>query len=67
MPAPRNGLEAAKVTLKERGDKSTGWGHGPQAKPMGTSKKRHRAYKLYQDILTYGTLENLWGSHLLFK
>lgn len=31
------------------------------------AKNGNRAYKLYQDILTYGTLENLWGSHPPFQ
>ncbi len=33
-------------------------------KTLLLSKNRNRTYKLYQDILTYGTLENLWGSYL---
>ena len=60
-------LEAAKVTLKERGDKSTGWAMAHRQNLWARAKNGNRAYKLYQDILTYGTLENLWGSHPPFQ
>jgi len=60
-------LEAAKVTLKERGDKSTGWAMAHRLNLWARAKNGNRAYKLYQDILTYGTLENLWGSHPPFQ
>ena len=60
-------LEAARVTLKERGDKSTGWAMAHRQNLWARAKNGNRAYKLYQDILTYGTLENLWGSHPPFQ
>lgn len=60
-------LEAAKITLTERGDKSTGWAMAHRQNLWARAKNGNRAYKLYQDILTYGTTENLWGSHPPFQ
>lgn len=60
-------LEAAKVTLQKRGDQSTGWGMAHRQNLWARAKNGNKAYELYQNILTYKTLENLWGTHPPFQ
>lgn len=54
-------MEAAKVTLRERGDKSNGWSMAHRQCLWARVKDGNRAYKLYQMILNNGVFENLWG------
>ena len=60
-------LEAAKVTLQKRGDQSTGWGMAHRQNLWARAKNGNKAYELYRNILTYKTLENLWGTHPPFQ
>lgn len=60
-------LEAAKVTLQKRGDRSTGWGMAHRQNLWARAKNGNKAYELYRNILTYKTLENLWGTHPPFQ
>lgn len=60
-------IEAAKVTLKERGDQSTGWAMAHRMVLWARVKDGEKSYQLYQNLLTNGTLENLWGSHPPFQ
>lgn len=54
-------MEAAKVTLKERGDQSTGWAMAHRLTLWARAKNGAKAYQLYRNLLTSGTTENLWG------
>ena len=54
-------MEAAKVTLKERGDQSTGWAMAHRLTLWARAKNGEKAYQLYRNILTKGIMENLWG------
>ena len=60
-------MEAAKVTLKERGDQSTGWAMAHRLTLWARAKNGEKAYQLYHNLLTKGILENLWGSHPPFQ
>ena len=62
MLTPLN--KKAKSNLKERKDNNR-MGHGSQVQTYG-HEQRTAIKQLYQNILTYGTLENLWVS-TLFK
>lgn len=53
-------LDAAKVTLNNRGDLSTGWSMAHKLNLWARTKSGDRAYDLYQDILKTATLNNLW-------
>lgn len=60
-------MEAAKVTLKERGDWSTGWGMAHRMTLWARAKEGEKAYQLYQNLLSTRVMENLWGTHPPFQ
>jgi alpha-L-fucosidase 2 len=60
-------LDAAKVTLNERGDVSKGWSMAHRMNLWARVKDGDRAYKLYQDLLQQGTYDNLWDAHPPFQ
>lgn len=60
-------LDAAKVTLNERGDVSKGWSMAHRLNAWARAKDGNRAYKLYQTLLQQGTFDNLWDSHPPFQ
>ena len=60
-------VEAAKVTLRSRGDKSTGWAMAHRMLCWARVKDGQRAYELYQTLLKVGTLTNLWDTHPPFQ
>ena len=60
-------VEAAKVTLRSRGDKSTGWAMAHRLLCWARVKDGQRAYELYQTLLKVGTLTNLWDTHPPFQ
>lgn len=60
-------LDAAKVTLNERGDVSKGWSMAHRLNAWSRIKDGNRAYKLYQTLLQQGTFDNLWDSHPPFQ
>ena len=60
-------IEAAKVTLNGRGDKSTGWAMAHRLLCWARVHDGERAYILYQTLLKVGTLPNLWDTHPPFQ
>ncbi|MCL2299608.1 MAG: glycoside hydrolase family 95 protein, partial [Firmicutes bacterium] len=60
-------LEAARVTLTERGDKSTGWAMALRLNAWARARDGEHAYLLYQNLLKNGTLPNLWDTHPPFQ
>lgn len=60
-------LDAAKVTLNERGDKSTGWAMAHRLNLWARTGDGDRSYSLYQSLLKNGTLTNLWDTHPPFQ
>lgn len=60
-------LAAAKVTLDERGDRSTGWAMAHRLNLRARTGDGNRAHKLLGDLLGTGTLPNLWDTHPPFQ
>ncbi|MCL2406945.1 MAG: glycoside hydrolase family 95 protein [Defluviitaleaceae bacterium] len=60
-------VEAAKVTMHRRGDKSTGWAMAFRMLCWARTKSGQRAYELFQSLLKVGTLTNLWDTHPPFQ
>lgn len=60
-------LDAAIITLNNRGDRSTGWAMAHRLNLWARTKNGDRAYKLYQRLLRTGILENLWDTHPPFQ
>ncbi len=60
-------IEAAKVTLNNRGDQSTGWAMAHRLNLWARTGDGNRAHKLYADLLRNGTLPNLWDTHPPFQ
>ena len=53
-------LDAARVTLNKRGDKSTGWAMAHRFVLWCRLGDGNRAYTLLKTLLSKGTLDNLW-------
>ena len=60
-------MDAAKVTLNERGDLSKGWAMAHRMNAWARLKDGNRSYKLFQTLLQKGTYDNLWDSHPPFQ
>lgn len=60
-------MEAARVTLDLRGDKSTGWAMAHRLNAWARAMDGNRAYKLYRTLLSQGTYPNLWDRHPPFQ
>ena len=60
-------LQAARVTLTERGDRSTGWAMALRLCAWARARDGGHAYLLYQNLLKAGTLPNLWDTHPPFQ
>ena len=59
--------EAMKVTLNTRTDASTGWSMGWKINFWSRLRDGNRSYKVSQDLLTSGTLPNLFDTHSPFQ
>ncbi|MFC4776593.1 glycoside hydrolase N-terminal domain-containing protein [Paenibacillus sp. GCM10023252] len=60
-------LDAARVTLNERGDESTGWALAHRLNLWARTGDGDRAYRLFRNLLEQQTLPNLWDSHPPFQ
>lgn len=60
-------LNAARVSLTERGDFSKGWSMAHRMNAWARIKDGERAYILYKTLLQKGTFDNLWDSHPPFQ
>lgn len=59
--------QAAKVVLEHRGDGASGWSMGWKLNLWARLHDGNRAYRLYGNLLKYGTQDNLWNSHPPFQ
>ncbi len=60
-------LDAAKVSLNFRSDRSTGWALAHRLNAWARTGDGNRAYKLYSNLLGTRTLPNLWDTHPPFQ
>lgn len=60
-------LDAAKVTLNERSDESTGWALAHRLNAWARTGDGDRAYRLLRKLLGTRTLPNLWDTHPPFQ
>jgi alpha-L-fucosidase 2 len=60
-------MDAARVSLNLRGDKSTGWAMAHRLNAWTRLKDGPRCYTLLMNLLHKGTMPNLWDTHPPFQ
>ncbi len=60
-------LDAAKVTLNERGDKATGWSIAFKLNLWARTKDGNRTHDLLSSLISTSTATNLWDLHPPFQ
>lgn len=60
-------LDAAKVTLTNRGDNATGWGIAFRLNLWARTKEGDRTYQVLKTLLKTSTATNLWDLHPPFQ
>ncbi len=60
-------MDAAKVTLNERSDESTGWALAHRLNAWARTGDGDRSYRLLRRLLGTRTLPNLWDTHPPFQ
>ncbi len=60
-------LDAAKVTLNHRSDRSTGWALAHRLNAWARTGDGNRTYQLYTNLIGQRTLPNLWDTHPPFQ
>ena len=60
-------LDAAKVTLDRRGNRSTGWGLAHRMNLRARTKQGDEAYRAFHQLIKERTLDNLWTTHPPFQ
>ena len=60
-------MDAARHTLDERGDESTGWALAHRLNTWARTGDGNRTYKLLRQLLGSRTLPNLWDTHPPFQ
>lgn len=60
-------IEAAKVSMNDRPDSSTGWAMGYRINIWARLRDGDRAYKLIGDLFSGGMYQNLWDAHAPFQ
>ena len=66
-PDTEEWFEAAKVSMQNRTDSSTGWGMGQRINTWARLGEGDKAHKLIQDLFRGGILTNLWDTHAPFQ
>lgn len=60
-------MDAAIVSLKDRGDVSTGWGMGQRINTWARTGDGEHAYELIRSLFNNGIYPNLWDTHPPFQ
>ncbi len=60
-------MDAAVVSLLDRGDSSTGWGMGQRINAWARTGDGNHAYVLIQNLFSGGIYPNLWDAHPPFQ
>ena len=60
-------IDAARVTLTQRGDLSRGWAVAHRMNLWARIKDGERAYTLFKNLIATCTLDNLWDTHPPFQ
>lgn len=60
-------LEAAKISLLDRGDEGTGWSMGHKLNAWARIRDGEHAYLLIRNLFKNGILNNLWDTHPPFQ